>query len=121
LRKATPRCAGASSPSARSRHVHERQIHAAAFDSAVDAIGDLVERLVDANVRLSQLEAMAADGTDIVARLDAFDARLTALEKRQRRPPTFPITVHERVQYDPTLHPAVLKMWDDRIQQSVAG
>jgi hypothetical protein len=71
--------------------------HAAAFDSVVDAIGDLVERLVDASVRLSQLEAMAEDGADIFARLDAFDARLTALEKRQRRPPPFPITVVENL------------------------
>jgi hypothetical protein len=67
--------------------------HAVAFDSVVDAIGDLVERLVDASVRLSQLEAMNADGADIVQRLDAFDARLTKLETRQRRPPPFPVSL----------------------------
>jgi hypothetical protein len=64
------------------------------FASPADAIGDLIERLVDATVRLSQLEAMAADGTDIFERLAAFDARLTALEKRQRRPPPFPVELH---------------------------
>jgi hypothetical protein len=68
------------------------------FDSVADAVGDLVERLVDATVRLAQLEqaqVAVADADDILARLAAFDARLTALEKRQRRPPPFPITVIE--------------------------
>jgi hypothetical protein len=55
------------------------------FANAADAIGDLVERLVDANVRLQQLEAMAADGEnplmEIVDRIDKLEARMTLIEK----------------------------------------
>jgi hypothetical protein len=68
------------------------------FANPADEIFNLVEQLVDATVRLARLEqaqSVAADGDAILARLAAFDARLTALEHRQRRPPNFPISVIE--------------------------
>ena len=92
------------------------------FASPADAIGDLIERLVDATVRLSQLEAMAADGADLFARLDAFDARLTALEKRQRRPPPFAVTLisNETRKPEPAeTHPLVEKIWQRLIDEQV--
>jgi hypothetical protein len=64
---------------------------------------ELVDHLVEFHQRLDTLEAMAieAAGADplaaILARLDAFENRLTTLETRQRRPPPFPITVVENV------------------------
>jgi hypothetical protein len=64
--------------------------NAAAFDSVVDAIGDLVERLVDASVRLSQLEAMAEGGNDIVRRIEQLEARMTKIEKGRFR---FPVSL----------------------------
>jgi hypothetical protein len=65
------------------------------FANPADEIFDLVEQYVDAAVRLSRLEQVQADGDAILARLAAQDARLAAMEKRQRRPPPFPITVIE--------------------------
>jgi hypothetical protein len=73
-------------------------------------------------VRLSQLEAMAADGADLFARLDAFDARLTALEKRQRRPPPFAVTLisNETRKPEPAeTHPLVEKIWQRLIDEQV--
>jgi hypothetical protein len=91
--------------------------------SPAEAIFDLVEQLVHANVRLAQLEAMATDGADIIARLDAFDARLTALEKRQRRPPPFPVTLisneTRKIQPDTDpAHPMVEKIWQRLINEA---
>jgi hypothetical protein len=64
----------------------------------LEALLDLSMRLGQIDQRLQAFEramADAADGDDILARLDAIDARLTAMEKRQRRPPPFPISVIE--------------------------
>jgi hypothetical protein len=95
----------------------------AQFANPADEIFDLLERLVDANMRLSQLEAMAADGVDLVARLDAFDVRLTALEKRQRRPPPFPVTLisNEARKPEPAEpHPLVEKVWQRKLDEQFA-
>jgi hypothetical protein len=76
--------------------------------------------LVDCSVRLQQLEAMATDGADIVQRLDAFNIRLTALEKRQRRPPPFPITVisNETRKPEPAeVRPLVEQAWRRQIAE----
>jgi hypothetical protein len=64
---------------------------------------ELVDHLVELHQRLDTLEALAVENagadplTEILARLDAFETRLTKLETRQRRPPPFPITVVENV------------------------
>jgi hypothetical protein len=92
----------------------------AQFANPADEIFDLLERLVDANMRLQQLEQAQSVGDDLLERLTAFDGRLAALEKRQRRPPAFPISVIENVQYDPKLHPFVVEMWQRRIDESIA-
>ncbi|HZZ25520.1 MAG TPA: hypothetical protein VFE60_24525 [Roseiarcus sp.] len=66
---------------------------------------ELVDHLVEFHQRLDTLEALAVEaaGADplatIIARLDAFGNRLAALELRQRRPPPFPITVIENIDY----------------------
>jgi hypothetical protein len=64
---------------------------------------ELVDHLVEFHQRLDTLEAIAVEnagtGGDplaaILARLAAFENRLSRLELRQRRPPPFPITVVE--------------------------
>jgi hypothetical protein len=68
-----------------------------------ERLGDLVDTLVELNQRLDTLEAIAVenagDGGEslaaILARLDAFETRLTKLELRQRRPPPFPVHLIE--------------------------
>jgi hypothetical protein len=82
------------------------------FASAADYVLDLEERLVELvdhlvefHQRIDTLEAIAVEnagaGGDplaaILARLDAFETRLTTLETRQRRPPPFPISVIENI------------------------
>ena len=70
-----------------------------------ERLTELVDCLVELGQRLDTLEAIAVenagDGGDpltrILARLDAFDNRLTRLERHLRRPPPFPITVVENV------------------------
>ena len=66
---------------------------------------DLVDCLVELGQRLDTLEAIAVEnagaGGDplaaILARLDAFENRLTKLERHLRRPPAFPVTLIENV------------------------
>jgi hypothetical protein len=81
---------------------------ASAADHALEVeerLVDLVDCLVELNQRLDTLEALAVenagDGGDplaeILARLTAFDGRLTRLERHLRRPPPFPIHVIENV------------------------
>jgi primosomal protein N'' len=66
-----------------------------------ERLGDLVEHLREIGERLDTLEAMPVEAagadplTEILARIEAVETRLTRLEKRQRRPPPFPITVIE--------------------------
>ena len=70
-----------------------------------ERLGDLVDCLVELGQRLETLEALAVenagDGSDplaaILARLGAFENRLTKLERHLRRPPPFPITVVENI------------------------
>jgi hypothetical protein len=68
-----------------------------------ERLTDLVDVLVELGQRLDNMEALAAGdgGGDLLAtinaRLDAFDNRLTRLERHLRRPPKFPITVVEAV------------------------
>jgi hypothetical protein len=90
------------------------------FAQPADEIFDLVERLVDCSVRLQQLEQSQSIGDDLLERLAAFDARLTTLEKRQRRPPNFPITVisNETRKPEPTeVHPLVEQAWRRKIAE----
>ena len=87
-------------------------VTAVQFDTVADyalsleeRLVELVDVLVELGQRLDTLEAIAVenagDGGDplgkIVARLDAFDSRLSRLERHLRRPPPFPITVIENV------------------------
>ena len=83
------------------------------FVTAADYALDLEERLtelVDRPCRTGPTTRQSGgDGgrerrgrrrlTAILARLDAFENRLTKLETRQRRPPPFPITVIENVRF----------------------
>jgi hypothetical protein len=68
-----------------------------------ERIVDLLDHVVEIGQRLAALEKslIEAAGADplgeIVARLNAFDNRLTRLERHLRRPPKFPITVVEAV------------------------
>jgi hypothetical protein len=82
---------------------------ATAADHALETeerLVDLVDHLVELGERLDNLEALAVEAagadplTEILARLDAFDTRLTKLETRQRRPPPFPISVIENIPVD---------------------
>ena len=79
-----------------------------AADYALDLeerLVELVDVLVELGNRLDTLEALAVanagDGGDplsvILSRLDAFDNRLTRLERHLRRPPKFPVTLIENV------------------------
>ena len=79
-----------------------------AADYALDTeerLVDLVDTLVELGQRLDNLEALAVENagadplTEILARLDAFENRLARLETRQRRPPPFPITVIENIDF----------------------
>jgi hypothetical protein len=94
----------------------------------LEALLDLSMRLGQVDHRLAQLEqsqAEVADGDPIAevnARLDALDARMTTLERRQRRPPPFPVNliVNEPKNPDPVMtvmsekepHPLVQKIWE---------
>lgn len=68
-----------------------------------ERLTDVVDGLVEIDRRLASLEKslVEAAGEDplatILSRLDAFDNRLTRLERHLRRPPPFPITVIENV------------------------
>ena len=103
------RFAVASSPTSRPRR-HERRgrsirLRRRSCPRTEERLDDLVDVLVELGQRLDTLEAIAVenagDGGDplatILARLDAFDNRLTRLERHLRRPPPFPITVIENV------------------------
>ena len=85
---------------------------AAQFDTAADYVLDIEERLVELvdhlvefHQRLDVLEALAVENagtggdplTEILARLNAFDNRLTRLERHLRRPPPFPVQLVENV------------------------
>ena len=92
------------------------------FASPADEIFDLLEHLVDANVRLQQLEQAQSIGDDLLERLVAFDARLTTLERRQRRPPPFAVTLitNETRKPEPAeTHPLVEKIWQRLIDEQV--
>ena len=69
------------------------------FNSLLEEhLTDLVDCLVELGQRLDNLEALAVEnaGTgEILARLDAFENRLTKMELRQRRPPPFAVTLIE--------------------------
>ena len=68
-----------------------------------ERIVELIDCLVELGQRLDNLEAIAVenagDGGDplaeILARLTAFDNRLTRLERHLRRPPPFPVHLIE--------------------------
>jgi hypothetical protein len=66
---------------------------------------ELVDTLVELGQRLDTLESLAVENAgadplaEILARLDTFENRLARLELRQRRPPPFPITVVENIDY----------------------
>jgi hypothetical protein len=70
-----------------------------------ERIVELIDVLVELGQRLDVLESLAVenagDGGDplgmILARLTAFENRLSRLERHLRRPPPFPITVIENV------------------------
>ena len=72
-----------------------------------ERLTELVDVLVELGQRLDNLEALAVENagaggdplTAILARLDAFENRLARLERHLRRPPPFPITVVENVDY----------------------
>ena len=79
---------------------------ASAADHALEIeerLVELVDHLVEFHQRLDVLEAMAVENAgaggdplaEILARLDAFENRLTRLERHLRRPPPFPISVIE--------------------------
>jgi hypothetical protein len=97
--------------------------------SMADAVSELLEEIGDINRRMSRMEAVDPLA-EIVARVDALDARMTGLERRFRRPPAFPITVisnepqksapfascgPEVAPYEP--HPVVEKVWDRLINE----
>jgi hypothetical protein len=84
---------------------------ATAADHALELeerLTDLIDCLTELGQRLDTLEAIAVENAgvggdplaEILARLAAFETRLTTLETRQRRPPPFPITVVENVPAD---------------------
>jgi hypothetical protein len=73
--------------------------------SLEERLVELVDVLVELGQRLDTLEAIAVENagdggdplTTILARLDAFDNRLSRLERHLRRPPPFPVTLIENV------------------------
>jgi hypothetical protein len=108
-----------------------------AFEEA-EQRDELIARVSDLNRRMQQLEA--ADGNplialverihagiaelvssqdDFAARLSAFDERLTAVEKRMRRPPSFPVSLIVNDKPDPVDHPAVRSAWQRQIEDEV--
>jgi hypothetical protein len=95
----------------------------------LEALLDLSMRLGQIDERLQMFEQALADAGDplaeVMARIDALDARLTTLERRQRRPPPFAVTLiyNETRKPEPVApaepHPLVEKIWQRLIDEQI--
>jgi hypothetical protein len=61
------------------------------FANPADEIFDLLERLVDASMRLQRLEQAQSLGDDILARIDKLEAQMKVMEQGRFK---FPVALH---------------------------